>query len=153
VGWNVPTICIDWCKVYDWVWYSFNIFSLQLDAIPSIDLYYYSSLDFVGPLVFTSHEVKYVLMMVEHFSKWIEFVPLFQNPSELVANTFLDCILVYFWVWAKILTNKRREFLRSFGELYTKAFTNHRTTLHDHLETDGLAKCIVQMVEYELRNY
>ena len=51
------------------------------------------SLDFARPLVVTPRGAKYVLVMVEHFSKWIELVTLPQNSSELAAMAFLDRVL------------------------------------------------------------
>jgi hypothetical protein len=37
-----------------------------------------------------------VLVMVEHFSKWIEFVAIPQNFAELAATIFLDRVLAHF---------------------------------------------------------
>lgn len=51
------------------------------------------SLNFVGPLMTTTEGAKYVLVTVEHFSKWIEIVALPYNSSKLAAMTFLDCVL------------------------------------------------------------
>ena len=53
------------------------------------------SLDFAKPLIVTPHGAKYVLVMVEHFSKWIEFVMLPQNSIELAVATFLDRVLAH----------------------------------------------------------
>ena len=41
--------------------------------------------------------------MVEHFSKWIEFVILPQNSAELAAVAFLDCVLARFGIPAQVL--------------------------------------------------
>nr|PNR26019.1 hypothetical protein PHYPA_031212 [Physcomitrium patens] len=46
----------------------FNTLLLQLKPLSIIDLYYYWSLDFIGPLIVTSYRAKYVLIMVEHFN-------------------------------------------------------------------------------------
>ena len=55
-----------------------------------------------------------MLVMVEHFSKWIEHVALSQNSVELAAITFLDRVLACFGAPAKVLTNQGREFLGAF---------------------------------------
>ena len=54
------------------------------------------SLDFTGPLVVTPRGVKYVLVMLEHFSKWIKLVALSQNSAKLAAAAFLDSVLARF---------------------------------------------------------
>jgi len=64
------------------------------------------SLDFTGPLVVTSRGVKYMLVMVGHFSKWIELVVLPQNSLELAAMAFLDCVLSHFGAPIEVLTDQ-----------------------------------------------
>ena len=84
-----------------------------------------------------------MLVMVEHFSKWVELVALLQNSAKLAAVAFLERILARFGALAEVLTDKGREFLDIFEELCTKSLIDHRTTSWDHLETDGLAERVV----------
>ena len=88
------------------------------------------SLDFAGPLLPTSRGAKYVLVMVEHFSKWIELValPHFSKWIELAAATFLDRVLAKFGAPAEVLPDQGREFLGAFEELCIQALTDQRTT-------------------------
>ena len=73
----------------------------------------------------TPRGAKYVLVMVEHFSKWIELVALLQNSSELAAAAFLDQMLARFGAPAEVLTDQRSEFLGAFEVLCTKALIDH----------------------------
>jgi transposase InsO family protein len=141
------------CEVCDRVRSNFNTLSPQLQPLPIMGLGYRWSLDFVGPLMTTSRGVKYVLVMVEHFSKWIELVALPQNSSELAAAAFLDRVLARFGAPTEVLTDQGREFLGSFEELCTKALIDHCTTSRDHPEADGLAERVVQTVKRGLRKY
>jgi transposase InsO family protein len=118
-------------EVCDWVRSSFNTLTHQPRPLSIMDLGYRWNLDFAGPLMITSRGTKYVLMMVEHFSKWIELVALPQNSSELAAVAFLDRVFVRFGALAEVLTDQGREFLGSFKELCTKALIDHCR----HLET------------------
>ncbi len=63
------------CMVCDRVRALFNASTLELHTLPIKGLGYHWSLDFAGPLPLTIWHNKYVLVMVEHFSKWIELVP------------------------------------------------------------------------------
>ena len=94
-----------------------------------MELGYCWSLDFGGSLVVTPHGTNYVLVIVEHFSKWIELVALSQRSVDLAVAPFLDCVLAHFGAPAKVLTDQRKEFLDVFEELYIEAFIDHRTTL------------------------
>jgi hypothetical protein len=64
------------CEVCERVMSSFNTLSSQLQPLPYMELGYRWSLDFAGPLVVTPRGVKFILVLVEHFSKWIDFVAL-----------------------------------------------------------------------------
>lgn len=108
-----------------------------------MELGYQWSLEFVGQLVVTPRGAKYVLVMVEHFSKWIELVALLQNSSKLAAMAFLDRVLACFGALAEVLTDQGREFLGAFKALCTKALIDHRTTSLDHQEADGLIVRVV----------
>jgi transposase-like protein len=62
----------------------------------------------------TPRHNKYVLVMIEPFSKWIELVALSDKFSKRVAYSFLDRILSRFGAPAKVLTDQGREFLGEF---------------------------------------
>ena len=111
------------------------------------------SLDFAGLLVVRSRGAKYVLLMVEHFSKWLELVALSQNFAELAATAFFDRVLARLGAPAKLLMDQGREFLGVFEELCYKALIDHRTTSRDHPEADGLAERVVQTTKRGLRKY
>ncbi len=61
------------------------------------------SLDFVGPLGLTSQHNCYVLVMIEHVSKWLELVPLLDCSSEGAAFAFLTRVFNRFGVVAEVL--------------------------------------------------
>jgi hypothetical protein len=139
--------------VFDRVRASFNAPTPQLHPLPIMGLGYRWSLDFAGPLPLTVRHNKYVLVMVEHFSKWIELVPSPNKSSEGIAYAFLDRVLSHFGAPAEVLTNQGTEFQGEFQVLCDKALIDHRTTSQDHLEADGLAERVVQTVKKALRKY
>ena len=111
------------------------------------------SLDFAGPLPLTMRHNRVVLVMVEHFSKWIELVVLLDKGSEGAAIAFLDRVLSHFGAPVEVLTDQGREFLGEFQTLCDHALIDHQMTSRDHPKADGLAKRLVQMVKRGLRKY
>jgi transposase-like protein len=111
------------------------------------------SLDFAGPLPLTVRHNRYVLVMMEHFSKWIELVPSPNKSNEGVAYAFLDRVLSHFGAPAEVLIDQGTEFQGEFQVLCDKALIDHRTTFRDHPEANGLAKHVVQTVKRALRKY
>ncbi len=66
---------------------------------------YQWNLDFVNPLNLTTQHNLYVLVMIEHFSKWLELVPLQYCNSEGATYAFLDMIFNRFGALVKVLTH------------------------------------------------
>jgi hypothetical protein len=108
------------CMVCDKVRASFNVPTPQLHPLPIMGLGYRWSLDFARPLPLTVRHSKYVLVMVEHFSKWIELVPFLDKSSEGVAYAFLDRVLSHFGAPTEVLTDQSTEFQVSFRSCVTR---------------------------------
>jgi hypothetical protein len=111
--------------VCDRVRASFNAPTPQLHPLPIMGLGYCWSLDFVGPLPLTVWKNRYVLVMVEHFSKWIELVPSLDKSSKGVAYAFLDRVLNHFGAPVEVLTDQGTEFQGEFQVLCDKALIDH----------------------------
>ncbi len=63
-------------------------------------------MDFVGPLNLTSRHNQYILVMIEHFSKWLELVPLLDRRNEAATYACLDKVLSKFGAPTEVLINQ-----------------------------------------------
>ena len=102
------------CQVCDRVCASFNAPTPVLQPLPIIGLGYWWSLDFAGPLPITKRHNKYVLVMTEHFSKWIELMALPHKFSEGATYAFLDWVFSQIGAPEEVLTDQGKEFLGEF---------------------------------------
>jgi hypothetical protein len=73
-------------------------------------LCYQWSLDFADPLNLTPRHNRYVLVMIEHISKWLELMPLLDRNNEGVAYAFLEKMCNKFGALVKVLTDQGMEF-------------------------------------------
>jgi hypothetical protein len=89
-----------------------------------------------------------VVVMIEHFSKWIELVPIPEKTSHHTAAT-LRGVLCRYGAPAEVLTDQE-EFQGEFAELLVKLLIDHRLTSRDHPQSDGLAERMVQTVKEAL---
>jgi hypothetical protein len=64
---------------------------------------YLWNLDFDGPLSLTSCNNYYGLIMIKHFSKWLELVSLLDHSNEITTYAFLDWVFTRFDVPIEIL--------------------------------------------------
>lgn len=84
-----------------------------------------------------------MLVMIDHFSKWIELAPFFYKNNERVYNAFLDEILNKFGAPTKELMNKGMEFQKELQELCEQPLIDHMTIFHDHPKIDDLVEIMV----------
>ncbi len=102
------------CMVCDQVQASFNAPTPHLQPLPIMGLGYQWSLDFFGPLSLTPWHNQYVLVMIEHFSKWLELVLLLNCNSERATYAFLNRIFNRFGVLIEVLINQGIHFYGEF---------------------------------------
>jgi transposase-like protein len=66
-------------------------------------------------------------MPIEHFSKWLELVPLLNCINEGVTYAFLDRVLNRFGAPSKFFTDQGIKFHGEFQKLCGKALIDHHT--------------------------
>ena len=124
-----------------------------LHSLPIMGMFYRWSLDMAGPFPISRRGNRYILVMIEHFSKWIEVVVLPRKESRLTADAFLQRILTLYGAPAEVLTDNGTEFEGEFQTLLELALIDHRRTSRDHPQADGLAERLVQTFKLALRKY
>ena len=130
---------------------SFNAQSPTLQSLPICGLMYRWGVDTVGPFPRTPAGNRYVLVMIEHFSKHAELAPM---PDKLSAHTrgaFLECVLARFGAPAEVVTDQGGEFQDSFHDLLVSCLIDHRVTSPNHPQANGLAERCVQSIKRALR--
>jgi hypothetical protein len=69
-------------------------------------MFYGWSCDLAGELPQTSRGNVYIMIMIEHFSKWVELVALLDKSSHSTSQAFLKQILSRFGVYAECLIDQ-----------------------------------------------
>ncbi len=77
------------CEQCDRVKTSFSFRQLMLSPLFIQSMLYRWSCDLVGKLPQTSKGNVYIMIMIEHFSKWVELVALPNKSSHNTNQTFL----------------------------------------------------------------
>ncbi|CAM6093253.1 unnamed protein product [Calypogeia fissa] len=139
------------CEQCDRVRTSFSSRQSILHPLPIKGLFYRWSCDLAGELPLTSRGNLYIMIMIEHFSKWIELVALPDKSSHSTSQAFLQQVLSRFGACAECLTDQGSEFRGEFQELLDQALIDHRRTSRDHPQADGLAERMVQTCKRGLR--
>jgi hypothetical protein len=109
------------------------------------------SCDLVGKLPQTSRGNVYIMIMIEHFSKWVELVTLLDNSSHNTSHAFLQQVISRFGACAECFIDQGLEFRGEFQYLLDHVLIDHRRTSRDHPQADGLAERMVQTCKKKLR--
>jgi hypothetical protein len=98
------------CSECDRVRAAFNAKHPTLKPLPIKGLFYRWGLDFAGPLPESSGGNRYVLVMVEHFSKTVVLVPTRDKEPSTVAAAFTREVLTRYGACAEVVTDREGEF-------------------------------------------
>ncbi|CAI6004936.1 unnamed protein product [Closterium sp. NIES-64] len=124
-----------------------------LQPLPIVGLGYRWSLDLAGELPLTKRERRYVVVMIEHVSKWVEVRAVSHKTAEAVADAFEEQVLTRFGACGEVLTDQGTEFQGEFEELLASCLIPHRTTSRYHPQSDGLTERLIQTLKRGLRAY
>ncbi|CAI7905292.1 unnamed protein product [Closterium sp. NIES-53] len=125
----------------------------ELQPLAIVELGYGWSLDIAGELPVTRRGRWYILLMIEHVSKWAEARPLVNKMAAAVAEAFEEMVLTRFGACGEVLTDQGTEFHGEFDELLASNRIQHRTTSRYHPQADGLTERLVQTLKKGRRVY
>jgi hypothetical protein len=143
-------VCV--CAACDLVKASFEVQDTVLKTLLIIGLFYRWGVDLYKMPHTSEDENKYVVVMIEHFTKWIELVPIPKKSSFNNAPA-LKGVLTQFGAPAEVLTDQGEEFQREFAVLLQKLLIDHRMTSRDHPQSNGLTERMVRVVKEALQKY
>jgi transposase InsO family protein len=95
-------------------------------------------MDILGPLMTNKNQYKYVLMMVDAFSKFLIAVPLHNQTASAVADAFIKNLVCQLGVPKICVTDCGSQFLSElFQDLSKYLYFNHRTSAAYHQQSNG----------------
>ena len=89
-----------------------------------------------------------VMVCVEHFTKWVELIPLPLKSSRDSARGFLEGVLSIYWALGKVLTDQVSDFLGEFQSLLSRHEITHRLASREQPYSDGQASRMVQTMSH-----
>ena len=107
-----------------------------MHPLPIMGMFYRWSIDLAGPFPQLEYGNYYIMVMIEHFSKWVEVVAIPTKESRETARVFGQYVLCRYGAPAEVLTDQGTEFRGEFQEMVDEALVDHRRTSRDHPQAD-----------------
>lgn len=93
-----------------------------LKSVPATRKLQQLSMDFCGPYKTSVRGYKYVLVMIDNFTKWVELVPCINNNASTVVNAFYERILTRYGKVQQLLTDNGSHFRNYMLEALCQLF-------------------------------
>jgi hypothetical protein len=100
----------------------------QLRSIPVCDLFHRVALDTAGPLLEIRSSNKYILVAIDHYSKWCEAKVVVDHGAKTTTKFLEDDIICRFGVPKFILTDNGGEWVAEFDVMCKDYAIQHQRT-------------------------
>ena len=111
-------------------------------------------MDLIGPLPTSPNGNKYILTMVDAYSKLVELIPIKDKTAESAADGIIKGWVSSHAVPNLILTDAGNEFKnRVMKSMCEKMGMSHRTTSHYHPQSNGQAEVVNRSIIAYIRKY
>lgn len=141
------------CSSCDRIKAAFKAPSPVLHCLPIEGLFYRWGVDLFGPFDTSKRGNNYVMVCIEHYSKWAEVIAIPDKSATTCAVAFRQAVLGRFGGCAEVLTDCGTEWLGAFETLLQSSLIDHRTTSPDRPQANGLTERAVQTFKRCLRTY
>jgi len=108
-------------------------------------------MDILGPFSPGKGQVKFLIVVIDYFTKWIEAKPLATITAQQVQQFVWKDIICWYGVPHTIITDNGRQFIdKELAKFYTGLDIKHVTSSVEHPQTNGQAEAANKVILVEL---
>nr|KYP46598.1 Pol polyprotein [Cajanus cajan] len=109
-------------------------------------------MDILRPFPPAKGQLKFPLVVVDYFTKWIEACPLAKITTENVQKFTWKNIIYRFGIPHSLITDNGRQFIaQSFESFLQELNIKHLPTSVEHPQTNGQAETTNKVILWELK--
>jgi hypothetical protein len=120
----------------------------ELKSIPICELFYQVVLDTIGPLLETKLGNKYILVVVDHYSKWCKAKVVTDHGAKTTTKFFEDDVICRYGVPKFVLTNNGGEWAAKFDVMCKDYSIQHQHIAPQWPQCNGMAKRLVKTIKH-----
>jgi transposase InsO family protein len=91
-----------------------------------------TAMDITGPYVLTLRKNKYVLTFIDHFTKYVEAVPISDQSAETCTRVYASQLVTRHGTGSKLITDQGRTFMSTFCQETCKILGIHKVNITSH---------------------
>ena len=111
-------------------------------------------MDIAGSLNVTPRKNRYIIVVIDYYTRYIEMAPLKNMKSQTIADFFVNNIVVRYGAVKTVLTDLGRSFKSDFIEdVFKLVNSKHVCSTAYHPQTNGLCERVIQTVRSMLSHY
>jgi hypothetical protein len=120
----------------------------QLKSIPVCDLFYRIALDTAGPLLEIRSGNRYILVAIDHYSKWCEARVVADHGAKTAAKFLEDEIICKYGVPKFVLTDNGGEWAAEFDVMCRNYAIQHQRTAPQWPQCNGMVERIIKTIKH-----
>jgi hypothetical protein len=120
----------------------------RLKSIPICDLFHRVALDTAGPLPETRAGNKYILVAIDHYSKWCEAKAVADHGAQTAARFLEDDLICRYGVPKFVLTDNGGEWGAEFEAMCKDYAINHQRTAPQWPQCNGMAERMIKTLKH-----
>jgi hypothetical protein len=120
----------------------------QLKSIPVCDLFHRVTLDTAGPLPETKSGNKYIMVAIDHYSKWCEAKAVADHGAKMATRFLEDEIICRYGVPKFVLTDNGGEWAAKFNVMCRDYAIQHQHTAPQWPQCNGMAERMIKTIKH-----
>ncbi len=119
-----------------------------MKTIPIYDLFHIIAMDTAGPLPKTKSGNKYILVAIDHYSKWCETKAVVDHGTKTAARFLEDDIVCRYGVPKFVLTDNGGEWAAEFDVMCKDYAIQHQRTAPQWPQCNGMAERMIKTIKH-----
>jgi transposase InsO family protein len=120
----------------------------ELKSIPVCDLFYRVAMDTARPLHETKSGNRYILVVIDHYSKWCEAKAVADHGAKTVAKFLEDDVICRYGVPKFVLIDNGGEWAAEFDAMCKDYGIHHQHTARQWPQCNGMAERLIKTIKH-----
>jgi hypothetical protein len=120
----------------------------KMKSILVCELFYRITMDIAGQLPETRSRNKYILVAINHYSKWCKAKTTIDHGAKITTKFLKDDIICRYGIPKFVLTNNEGEWATKFYVMCKDYGIHHQHTTPQWPQCNGMVECLIKTIKH-----